>query len=327
MAGPYNIDEEIVSGDLGHIQWSEEVAVAVNDIHNRVAAIEGGPYTQSVLVATGSEARPDAELVIWIDPDDLGATNATANDLIINPSESTEIEALINAKGDLLVGTAADTLNRLGVGANGTVLTADSAEASGLKWAAPSGGGGVDTFPMKPGQFYTTTHPLNAANTDAGEFGTGGDRMFLLPFALTHDMSVDRFGLTVTTAGGSGALVRAGIYEHDDAWGTVDLLVETSFLVDTTGEKFADITAFPLTAGFYWLAIACTDTAGTFVCRRASSTAQSSFGGGLSGVAIEWAPQYNGVSLGSGLPATRNLSGPSSVKTNDVPLIFVRRAV
>jgi hypothetical protein len=68
MAGPYNIDEEIVSGDLGHIQWSEEVAVAVNDIHNRVAAIEGGPYTQSVLVATGSEARPDAELVIWIDP-------------------------------------------------------------------------------------------------------------------------------------------------------------------------------------------------------------------------------------------------------------------
>jgi hypothetical protein len=46
----------------------------------------------------------------------------------------------IDAKGDLVPGTGADTLSRLAVGANGTVLTADSAEATGLKWAAASGG-------------------------------------------------------------------------------------------------------------------------------------------------------------------------------------------
>lgn len=45
---------------------------------------------------------------------------------------------LINAKGDLLVGTAADAVSRLGVGANDTVLTADSAQATGVKWAAIS---------------------------------------------------------------------------------------------------------------------------------------------------------------------------------------------
>ena len=42
----------------------------------------------------------------------------------------------IDAKGDLLVGTAADTVGRLAVGTNNYILTADSAQASGLKWAA-----------------------------------------------------------------------------------------------------------------------------------------------------------------------------------------------
>ena len=47
----------------------------------------------------------------------------------------------IDAKGDLIVGTGADSFSRLAVGAtNGHVLTVDSAEATGLKWAAASGG-------------------------------------------------------------------------------------------------------------------------------------------------------------------------------------------
>jgi len=52
----------------------------------------------------------------------------------------------IDAKGDLVPGTGADTFARLAVGANGTILTADSAEATGLKWAAPAGGGGYTSI-------------------------------------------------------------------------------------------------------------------------------------------------------------------------------------
>jgi hypothetical protein len=47
----------------------------------------------------------------------------------------------IDAKGDLVVGTGADAFSRIGVGANNTVLTADSAEATGVKWATPAAGG------------------------------------------------------------------------------------------------------------------------------------------------------------------------------------------
>lgn len=45
---------------------------------------------------------------------------------------------IVDAKGDLIAATAADTVSRLAVGANNTVLTADSSTATGLKWAAVS---------------------------------------------------------------------------------------------------------------------------------------------------------------------------------------------
>lgn len=43
-------------------------------------------------------------------------------------------ESLIDAKGDLIAGSAADTAARVAVGANGTVLEADSTQATGVKW-------------------------------------------------------------------------------------------------------------------------------------------------------------------------------------------------
>jgi hypothetical protein len=49
----------------------------------------------------------------------------------------------IAAKGDLLAGTAADTLQALSVGTNGQTLVADSTASTGLKWATPASGGKV----------------------------------------------------------------------------------------------------------------------------------------------------------------------------------------
>ena len=56
-----------------------------------------------------------------------------ARDLADN-AEGTKTKA-VDAKGDLIVGTAADTAARLAVGTNGHLLTAASGEATGLKYA------------------------------------------------------------------------------------------------------------------------------------------------------------------------------------------------
>jgi hypothetical protein len=52
-------------------------------------------------------------------------------------------ETITDAKGDIIAATAADAVARLAVGANDTVLTADSSTATGLKWATPAAGGGI----------------------------------------------------------------------------------------------------------------------------------------------------------------------------------------
>lgn len=52
-------------------------------------------------------------------------------------------KSLVDAKGDLLVGTADNTVSRLSAGTNGHVLTADSTVAEGVKWAAAAGGGSL----------------------------------------------------------------------------------------------------------------------------------------------------------------------------------------
>ena len=76
----------------------------------------------------------------------------------------------IDAKGDLVAGTADDTVSRLAIGANNTVLTADSAEATGMKWATPPA----------PSYTWTTFTPVIKQGTTTFTVGTNTGRYLII---------------------------------------------------------------------------------------------------------------------------------------------------
>jgi hypothetical protein len=86
-------------------------------------------------------------------------------------------KSIVDAKGDLIAATAADTVSRLAVGANGTILTADSAEATGMKWAAAASGGGMTLL-------STTT--LSGASTTISSISGAYIRLVAYVYGVTN---------------------------------------------------------------------------------------------------------------------------------------------
>jgi len=96
------------------------IAALGQDIDTALVDLKGGTTGQVLAKASGTDLD-----FSWVAQDD---SNAIQN-------------SIVDAKGDLISATANDTPARLAVGANDTVLTADSSTATGLKWAAPVSGG------------------------------------------------------------------------------------------------------------------------------------------------------------------------------------------
>ena len=144
---------------------------------------------------------------------------------------------IADAKGDLLVGTADNAISRLGVGANGYVLTAASGETSGLAWAAPVAVGVFDTqitFEGATADDYETTLTVVDPTADrtitlpnvSGTVVTSGDTGTVTATMLASD--------SVTTAKITNANVTAAKLASDS--------VETAKIVD------ANVTAAKLAA-------------------------------------------------------------------------------
>lgn len=105
----------------------------------------------------------------------------------------------IDAKGDLIVGTGSDAFSRLAVGTNTYTLVADSAEATGLKWAAPASGSALTLI--------TTASPSAASSVSINSC-----------FSATYENYLIMYNYTATN--GSGTQLRMRAAGTDDSSST-----------------------------------------------------------------------------------------------------------
>lgn len=101
-------------------------------------------------------------------------TNASTDTITIAASGgggSVATDTIWDAKGDLAVGTGADTAAKLTVGTDGQILAANSATSTGLNWITASGGG--DAFVANPLSQFAATTSSQLAGVISDETGSG----------------------------------------------------------------------------------------------------------------------------------------------------------
>ena len=113
-------------------------------------------------------------------------------------------ETIVDAKGDLIVGTGADAVARLAVGTNGHTLVADSSVSpTGLKWAAPASGvpaNAVDR--VETNQFTgSTTYTDLTTSGPAVTVTTGTKALVIITAALYAQGSLQQARMTYAVSG------------------------------------------------------------------------------------------------------------------------------
>ncbi len=122
------------------------------------------------------------------------------------------LKGILTTKGDILTFNTQEA--RLAVGANDTVLTADSTEDLGIKWAAAGGGGGK-TFAVK---FKTSNETINNDSTlsDDAEllFTPTINKLYqILMFVYTNSGTTADFKQAFTIPTGATIQINAGDFQ------------------------------------------------------------------------------------------------------------------
>jgi hypothetical protein len=151
------------------------IRTAVDAIDTSMTDLLGG--TTGQVLAKASDTNMDFS---WVAQDD---SNAIQN-------------AIVDAKGDLISATAADTPARLAVGTNGQVLTADSSTATGLKWAAASGGSFATGYNhVATSQSTTSTSFTGLTTAGAVTVTTGTKALVSISATVENAAGVNVLGL------------------------------------------------------------------------------------------------------------------------------------
>lgn len=197
---------------------------------------------------------------------------------VFNNASAAIAKTIVDAKGDIIAGTAADTVARLAVGANDTVLTADSSTATGLKWSAS---GGKSFYPLiKTGTAFYHFTSVGAGTTASADVITE-DLTIYSPIYFTS-CTLDQISIKTGTTFSGSAVVRLGIYQADANNFPNTLLLDAGTVTPTAANTAYTITISQTisTAGLYYLAFNAQTAAATnsYVGITGGTNAQWSYG-------------------------------------------------
>jgi hypothetical protein len=134
--------------------------IALQGVDTRLKALQPGT-TLGDIAYSSATANTSTRLPIGTTGQVLGVAAGVPAWVAADPL------VILDAKGDLITATAADTPARLAVGTNGQTLVADSSTATGLKWATPAGGGGKVLQVVSA----STSTPVTIASTTMTDTG------------------------------------------------------------------------------------------------------------------------------------------------------------
>jgi hypothetical protein len=153
-----------------------ETSVSGNDDNSQPLSYTVG---QELVFINGALQKRGSDYTATTGNSITGLTALAANDVVtvwtVNAFSVTNAisNTLVDAKGDLIVATGADTPGRLAVGSANQVLTVDSSTGTGLKWATPSTptAQGVSVYNststnLTDGSYVTLTFNTESFDTD-----------------------------------------------------------------------------------------------------------------------------------------------------------------
>jgi hypothetical protein len=176
----------------------------------------------------------------------------TSGTVTITNSMATEI----TAKGDLIVGTGNATFDNLPVGTNGYTLVADSAETTGLKWAAPASG--LTTTLIASGSLSGASLTLSSLSTydeitvlfNLVGFSTNGQFRCRINNNSTSNYHGRGFAQVGSSSDQNNYLATAGILSFDSCASSGFAAGQNNFAFTFTNCKNAGFTNFQYTGAF-----------------------------------------------------------------------------
>lgn len=189
----------------GTVPLNSVVAFPIGTV---IQALQTGAGQLTIAATGGVTFRTPSGLIVEVQYGSAYLLKIGTDEWVVSADADAVLESLADAKGDLFVASAANTIARLGVEDDGDVLTLDSAEALGMKWAPPAAATVTTAYGRVSGADFTTASNV-FGNLTGLSIAVGANQVWAFDVWLSGQCSTAS-GSQFAINGPVGATLEAG---------------------------------------------------------------------------------------------------------------------